>query len=382
MQNKKYAKNPYYIVAPAFTSKSAGIRLIYILCDLLNRKGCRAFIIVAGYQDGAKPEYPYSYQVPLLSYQESIQHIHSGMNPIVIRAEVGRETMHFPATFRYILNYIGHFPGEPKEADPEFQIDKKFFWAFSKDIAKRHNIPENRVIFTPILDTEVFFPQKTENRRGNVCYLGKYAELHSTKLPKEVDESFYVFHRGGNNVPEREEYAEKFRNAELCYIYENTSVITEALMCGCPVVCVPNDYCKFDEQDMIGLAEIGLNGIAIGTNPEEIARAKATVHLVRERILQLMAEFETKIDFFIEETQKISQEVRLDKVKVLKSLQRHFAKKKPNKIIRELKRALYSVNFLEIPAILLGSKKNEGFIVRIKFTKTPKVIKSLMRRIK
>ena len=133
---------------------------------------------------------------------------------------------------------------------------------------------------------------------------------------------------------------------------------------------------------MIGLSEIGLNGIAIGTSAEEIARAKATVHLARERLLQLMAEFETKIDFFIEETQKISHETNVNKAKGLKSLERHFNIKKPNKIVKELKRAINSVNFLKVPEYFNPHCQSQSLIKRIKFTKTPKAIKSLMKRIK
>ena len=377
-KQQKPTKNPYYIVAPEFTRKSGGITMLYTVCHLLNRKGYRAFIVHEGMQEGAELSYPEDYQAPFLNEKEARNHIFFGYNPIVIRAEVGRETIHFPATFRYILNYIGMFPGEPKETDPEFQIDKKFFWAFSKDIAKRHNIPESRVMFTPIVDTEIFFPPKTENRKGKACYLGKYAEIFSNKLPQEIDKSFYIFYRNTNKglVPTRKEYAEKLRNCEMIYIYENTSVITEALMCGCVVVCVPNDYCQFTEKDMIGLAEIGLNGIAIGTGEEEIKRAKETVHLARERILQLMQEFDKKIDYFIEETQKISHEIKINQELALRSLNDYFVdyycQKNltfSQKMPREIKRFLRNINIFGLV--------EDGVIIRI-----PYCLKSIVKRLK
>jgi hypothetical protein len=371
------AKNPYYIIAPAFTPTSAGIKLLYILCDLLNKKGFEAYIVP---REGEIRIF-YSYNAPILSLDEARIHIKDRSNPIVINTDTGWDILDLPCKFRYLMNYIGIFPNEPRETAPEFEIDKKFFWAFSRDIAKKYNIPENHVIFTPILDTETFFPPIIETRKGNMCYLGKYAEIYSKKLPMEIDNTFYVFYRRGINIPKTKEYAEKFRHAELCYIYENTSVITEALMCGCPVVCVPNDYCQFSEKDMIGLAEIGLNGIAIGTSIDEITRAKATVHLARERILQLMSEFDNKIDYFIEETQKISQEIQTDKAKISKTLTRFFNKKRPNKIIKELKRAANSLNFLKIPEYFNPYYEYKSLLKRLNPLKTPKAVKSLMKRI-
>lgn len=371
-------KNPYYIVAPEFTTKSGGILLLYKLCDLLNKKGCRAFILHEG--QGAPIEYPFNFQTPFLSHKEARHHIQFDCNPIIIMPETGKNIIeNYPLIFRYVLNYIGFFPGQPKETDPEFQIDKKFFWAFSTDIAKRHKIPKERVMFTPIVDTEIFFPPQIKNRNGKACYLGKYAEIHSAKLPKEIGKKNYVFYRNPNFglTPTRKEYAEKLRQSELIYIYENTSVITDALMCGCPVVCVPNEYCKFTEKDMIGMQEIGLNGIAIGTSDKEIKRAKATVHLARDRILQLMEEYETKIDFFIKETQKISHEVKLDRNKALNALNSYFQSKKcltfSQKFWREIKRVFRNINIFGIV--------NDGIAIKIPYflKSTAKHLKKLFK---
>lgn len=365
---KPSVKNPYYIVAPAYTSKSAGISLLYKLCHLLNTKNCRAFIIC---RDAAMHEYPFQYAAPLLSQNEAIQHINFRFNPIVVMPETGFDKLHYPCTFRYLMNYIGIFPGEPKETDLEFQIDKKYFWAFSTDIAKKHNIPHDKVLFTPIVETDIFYRPQVEDRQGKACYLGKYAELYSRKLPKKVDKSFYIFYRNKNigHTPEKEKYAEKLRMVEFLYVYENTSVITEALMCGCPVVCVPNQYCQFTENDMIGFYEIGLNGIAIGTNPKELERAKATVHLARERILTLMNQFEGKIDYFIQETQKISQETRLNKDIAIESIANHFhyAPHKKSKLTREFVRIFRNINPFQLKPI---------------FLKEPYVLQSLFRRLK
>ena len=45
-------------------------------------------------------------------------------------------------------------------------------------------------------------------------------------------------------------------------------MILEAGLCGCPSVLIPNKYFK----ESLGLADIGMDGIAWGVSPEEIAR--------------------------------------------------------------------------------------------------------------
>jgi hypothetical protein len=48
---------------------------------------------------------------------------------------------------------------------------------------------------------------------------------------------------------------------------------------------------------------LGWDGFAWGTAPTEVARAKATVHLARDRYLATYSEFWTQLSSFVEETQ-------------------------------------------------------------------------------
>lgn len=372
---KNSIKNPYYIVAPSYTRTSAGISLLYMLCDILNRKGYKSYIILRG--DHSHYE-KHDYVSPILSYVEAAIHLNNMYNPVVIYPDTGYDKLYYPCTFRYLMNYIGMFPGEPQENDLDFQINKKYFWAFSNDIAQRHKIPKERVMFRPIVNTEIFYPPEVENRKGKACYLGKYAELYSQKLPKEINKKYYIFYRNPNIglTPPKEEYAEKLRNTELLYVYENTSVITDALMCGCPVVCMPNPYCQFSEKDMIGIQELGLNGIAIGDNPQALQHAKETVHLAREKILHLINDFDRKIDFFIQETQKISKDTRINDQKIMQNLECYFNNFKYNKPLtfsdklpREIKRIFKNINMFAF--------SREGLLIKI-----PYFLKSTLKKLR
>ncbi len=42
-------RNPYYIVAPEYTRHSAGIKVLHMLCNALNRAGERAYLITYPY---------------------------------------------------------------------------------------------------------------------------------------------------------------------------------------------------------------------------------------------------------------------------------------------------------------------------------------------
>lgn len=71
---------PYYIVAPAYRHNSAGIRVMHMLCHLLNRCGQDAYL----YSSTTNP----MWHTPLLTNELRQQHEQAGRQPIVVYPEV------------------------------------------------------------------------------------------------------------------------------------------------------------------------------------------------------------------------------------------------------------------------------------------------------
>ncbi len=74
-----------------------------------------------------------------------------------------------------------------------------------------------------------------DDRHGSCFYAHKY-ELHGNKLLDEFTGSSTRLQGS------REQLADILRKSEVCYIYEVTSAMTEASLCGCPVVLVRTPY--------------------------------------------------------------------------------------------------------------------------------------------
>ena len=96
-----------------------------------------------------------------------------------------------------------------------------------------------------------------------------------------------------------EQIREFFQTSEFFYCYEDSALALEAILCGCPVVFVPNEH--FHET--LGGKELGGLGYAWGDSQEQLAHAKNTVVAARERYLELLEEANQSVKSFIEETQ-------------------------------------------------------------------------------
>ena len=96
---------PYYIVAPAYDHRSAGVRLLHQLCSLLNQMGREAYI--SSHVRG--PEL----WTPPLSDAVKLAHYQAGKKPIVIYPEVVKGTpWQLGQPVRLVLNVPGHLGGD------------------------------------------------------------------------------------------------------------------------------------------------------------------------------------------------------------------------------------------------------------------------------
>jgi hypothetical protein len=298
--------NPYYIVAPRFIRTSAGIRVLYLLCHHLNLLGYQAYII------NTQPhiesdEGIHDFIAPMLT--DAISHYHHkyGITPIIVYPEtICGNPLNAEIIARYVLNYPGLLGGN------EIFDDNEMIFTYSEALAK--NISPNRkkyLLFIPACNSNIFYPPKNnEKRRGSCFSASKYQNSFNGKLLPLTKHSFEIT----RDLPDSltpQEIADLFRKSELFYTYENTSLATEAVMCGCPAIFIPSDYMK---EPPLALKETGSNGTSFGISDEDIKKAKDTVHLAFEDYQKTTEIFKQQLENFIKITQMQAKNTKYEQI--------------------------------------------------------------------
>ena len=278
---------PYYVVSPLFTEKSAGVKVLHMLCHALNVSGQRAYMIPMNTPPQGGEAYCADFVTPPLT-PEAIRHYAAqNTDPIYVYPEIIRgNPFNAKRVVRWLLAPAGAYGGD--RAFP----DTDSVWSYSTRIARAAGHPN--LLTCPAADPGLFTPLPGVERRGTCFYSHKH-RLFGGTLTDDVRHSVEIT-RG---MP-RPDLISLLQRSKLFYAYEDTFLIMEAVLCGCPVVLLPNDH--FSECHTI--EDYGSNGIAWGNEPSQVAAAKAAVSQGREDYGKVMALFWTQLGRFIAETQQ------------------------------------------------------------------------------
>lgn len=210
-------KTPYFIYTPSYTHKSSGVRTMHLLCQALNEIGEKAYIIPDNPQSGYYCTNPFL-NTPLLEGQHAnfYEKNYIAVYPDIVRGN----PLYAKRVVRYLLAPRGAYGG-----DAEFP-ETDNIWGALPSIAEK-------LLRIPVSDTSVFYDDKQE-RSGTCFYSHKY-EMHGNQLLDITKDSTRL-------EGSLEQLADTLRKSTVCYLYELTSVITEAALCGCPVALVRTPY--------------------------------------------------------------------------------------------------------------------------------------------
>jgi hypothetical protein len=287
-------RHPYYIVAPPYVRTSAGVRVMHLLCHSLNRCGQTAYVMLYPSVPWRKDQVAPDLMTPILTPHVVRSHFRRGLTPIMVYPELfSGNPFGSPCVVRYVLNFPGLLGGDKVYAPEEL------CFSYSRVLAAATRSPDN-VLFLPATDTRIFRPAPAgQKRQGSCFYADKYKIAHKGELFDVTRDSVEIT-RNLRNSPSPQEVASLFHRSELFYAYENTALATEAVLCGCPAVFLPNPHLT----EIIAIKELGPEGFAWGTDPAEIARAKATVAQGARNYLRSYAAYWRDLDRFIALTQK------------------------------------------------------------------------------
>ena len=285
--------NPYYIVAPRYIRTSAGVRVLYKLCDLINKAGGSSFIYLRPYSDPDLSCSPLDI-APFLTNKIASYHFEIGLTPIVIYPETFNiKPFDAPFKIRYFLNYNQLlFSNNTLE-------DDDYFLSYSKNIAKKINLDKPiTTLFLPVSDPIFYSPPEIEKRNGAIFYAGKF-KYHFGGKTFPITDGLLEITRDKMSSQTPDELRKLFQESELFYCYEDSALALEAMLCGCPTIFLPNEHFQetLGDKELLGL------GYAWGAEEKQIEHAKRTVQKVRERYIELSDLANKEVIDFIHKTQ-------------------------------------------------------------------------------
>jgi hypothetical protein len=270
----------YLIYAPPYTANSAGIWCLYHLCHELNGRGFPSFMVNS---------YRTAHQcvAPLIGWSEARRLVRRGYTAVYPEVVVGNP-LRARSVARWVLNRPGLLGGRRGYDASELVFNySEVYKAYIRG-------PIAGMLHMPTIDQSLFFcdDEDLAHRSLECFYVGKSAWKEGVV---ERSKAFEITRL----APSKSELGKLFRASRVLYCFDNSTILVfEALMCGCPVVIIPDGtQTKADYANL----ELGMDGIAWG--PEELGQVRTNVPRLRGRYEAIKDEFQVQLTQFIAITQ-------------------------------------------------------------------------------
>lgn len=243
----------YVIATPPFTERSAGVRALHRLAHEL-RDLCEE-VVLSGRPFGC-------------TWMDEDRYIvFDDPSVVVIYPEVVRgNPLGARNVVRWVLNYPGKLGGDATYPPSEMP------WGYTEDLSRAAGAPKEQTLWMPTINTTIFHPPTASvQREGIVYYAHKFRLAGHTPGP-EVEGCFEITNHKPDSLRQHE-VAALLRRSKWLYLYEDSILLHEAILCGCPVVQIPSDYFR----SAMGSGTNGGPGYAWGLDPKDMERAMDTV---------------------------------------------------------------------------------------------------------
>ncbi len=283
-------RNPYYIVTPPYTRRSAGIRTLHFLCHALNSVGQSAFLFFDRQSWPQTLEVNPEFLTPVLTQDIINYHFERSRCPIVVYPEIiSGNPLAAPMVVRYLLNFPGLLGGDRSYDHNEIRF------GYSGVLARAAGSSDDNVLFVPISDTRVFHPRPEIQRTLVSFHAKKYKMLESDPTFCHPDDAIEIT---DHMMPD--EIADIFTRSKLFYCYENSALALEAGLCNCPTVFIKNK----NFTDLIADPEDSQDGVAFSDDPAEIEMARLSVGSIYPKFIAAQKTFWHQLDHFVTLTQQ------------------------------------------------------------------------------
>jgi hypothetical protein len=216
-------------------------------------------------------EFPGGMLAPLITQNVLDFYDEQRLTPIVIYPELFDNPFKSRFFGRYILNY-------PGQLNARYEEHEFFGFAYTKILADHctdafpEHPPITDILFVPTPDLDFWNTQGATKTRQGTCYYAGKMKATQGKTPDNVPDGSVEILR--SNHMSRMQVRELFWKSEVFYCYEDTALMIEARLCGCPTVCVPTE--QFSGVNLAS-NELGTDGWCVAGEVGGLDRAKATV---------------------------------------------------------------------------------------------------------
>ena len=226
--------------------------------------GCQAWLVLTNPKSKEQLVNP-NLHTPILSQLQGRVHASFGKSPVVVYSEtILGNPLKARRVIRWVLNFPGALGGSLQFPNNEYVV------AYSKKI--KECVPNcNDVLFLPAVDLNEL-PHGVAKQKGlALVYAGKYRSYVGAppKLPDNPTELF----RDGNSKISRKEFLYQIAKADRVYLFENSSVATEAILMNTLAIFVQNEFLG----SVIAESELGTGGVSIGFEEKELEKARQTI---------------------------------------------------------------------------------------------------------
>lgn len=270
----------FLIVAPRFTSKSAGVVTLYTLADILGQLGHVVYVVRPGFSKSIGKNFR---QISFFHYMFKWKQLKKGI--AVYHESIFGEPLQTEHFVKYLLN----IPGGVRS--PKYTLKGPNIWSYSKEIARLSNAPIKKILFLPVSDPNFFRPRNGARSKQPLAYSGKHQII-----PAELPIGAKIISRYGKQAPNRDELVNLLQTHEELHVWENTAVALEATLCGC--ICI--FHINRDFQFPFALDELGPSGYAYFSEENSIALAKNNVKNVRDVYLKLWNARVNQVSLFVD----------------------------------------------------------------------------------
>jgi glycosyltransferase involved in cell wall biosynthesis len=274
--SRQHGQCGFVIFAPSFVSNSAGIGCLYRLCHELRKLGFQAFM--TGGQQTAR-----HLDAPLINVVEARALCERGFTAIYPETVSGNPVA-AESVIRWVLNRPGLLAGDAvySESEHVFYYSEVFRPYIQNRVAGK--------LYMPTIDEEIFYSDgSAPAQRSLECfYVGKSVWREGVIDRDRAIEITREF-------PAKAELGKLFRAARVLYCFDNSTILVyEALLCGCPVVIIPDGTQSWRDY---GKLELGTDGIAWGV--QEYSGEPVDVPALRARYADVKRDFHRQLHHMI-----------------------------------------------------------------------------------
>jgi hypothetical protein len=279
---KKVERQPdYIIVAPDFVPNSAGIICLYQICADLKKIG---FEVAVTSSQRRNPNFP----IPLLSTREAMKAAKSGSWVIYPEMVEGNplKAVHIA---RWVLNRPGLLGGD------EVYSDEEHVFVYSNVFAPYVKNEIRGRLYMPTIDRSIFFPPTTPQERTLECYYVGKSRYQSGYFDPNL--TFEIT----RTSPPKSELGKLFRSSRVLYCFDNSTILAyEAILCGCPVIIIPDGTQTWEDYKTLELGTAGLHWGTSGGKPKPFEPIELQATLGKWEM-----EYKKELAFFVNYTQTI-----------------------------------------------------------------------------